>query len=236
MASLQQLESIDVMATFPNIESYEKIIFEALQFRTIVKHRALEPFYFDDPWSKHLRGKVVLIVHAFVSSIRCQLWRSDVLFSNPNVLPPFEAKFVQMPQALGGKKPHDSYMKTLSFVKKKIDLVGPFDVAIVAAGAYAMPIAMYCKSKHHAVAVVMGGGSQLLFGLKGHRWDTHPVLSKLYNTHWMYPLEEDTPLNANSIESGGPYWGSKEERLNKCPVQAKMKIENLKSKGGNGNN
>jgi UDP-arabinose 4-epimerase len=72
-----------------------------------------------------------------------------------------------------------------------------------------------------ATAIAMGGGSQLLFGLKGHRWDTHSVLSKLYNKNWMYPLEEDTPENAKTIEMGGPYWGPKQKRYKKCPVEQK---------------
>jgi FkbM family methyltransferase len=219
-SSLQQLESSDAMATFSNIKSFEEVIFKELRFNTIVKNRAIEPFYFDDPWSKHLRGKIVLIVHGFVPSIQCQLRRATLLFSNPNVLPPFTAKFVHMPQALGGQTPHRSYMHTLSAVKEQIDSAGPFDVAIIAAGAYAMPLAMHCKVKHRATAIAMGGGSQLLFGLKGHRWDTHPILSKLYNAHWMYPLEQDTPDNAKSIEMGGPYWGSKGQRLEKCPIKA----------------
>ena len=34
----------------------------------------------------------------------------------------------------------------------------------------------------------------------------------------MYPLEEDTPDNAETIEMGGPYWGAKTQRLKKCPI------------------
>merc|ERR1712167_183740 len=119
---------------------------------------------------------------------------------------------------------HGSYMDTLSTVKEEIDAEGLFDVAIIAAGAYAMPLAMHCKVGHNATAIAMGGGSQLLFGLKGHRWDTHPILSKLYNAHWMYPLEQDTPDNAKSIESGGPYWGSNGQRLKKCPIKAAAQL------------
>ena len=219
MDSLRQLESSDAMATFPNIKTYEDIIFKVLKMNTIMKNRALEPFYFEDPWSKHLRDKTVLIVHGFVPSIKCQLRRAQVLFSNPEILPPFKTKFVHMPQALGGRTPHKSYMETLSYVKTQIDDVGPFDVAIIAAGAYSMPLALYCKVKHSATAIAMGGGSQLLFGLKGKRWNTHPILSKLYNKNWIYPLEEDTPQNAKHIELGGPYWGPANERHIACPVK-----------------
>ena len=219
MNALKQLDNNDAMATFPNIKANEDKIFPHLKCTTLVKNRAIEPFYFDDPWSKHLEGKTVLIVHGFISSIKCQLLHYKNLFVNEHVLPSFTPKFVQMPQALGGKTPHGSWMETLEAVTKLIDNVGPFDVAIVAAGAYAMPLAVHCKIKHNATAIAMGGGSQLMFGLKGKRWDTHPDLSKLYNKHWMYPLEKDTPDNAQTIEHGGPYWGPKEKRHAICPVK-----------------
>ena len=122
-----------------------------------------------------------------------------------------------MPQCLGGQTPHNSYVETLKSVQQVIDGIEFFDIAIIAAGAYAMPLAVYCKLRRNASAIVMGGGSQLLFGLKGHRWDSHSVLSKLYNKDWIYPLEQDTPKNARMIEMSGPYWGPESKRLKSCP-------------------
>lgn len=214
--SLKQLTSTDAMGSFEQNE--ENTVLKAMP-SVVFKNRALEPFYFNDPWSQKLKGKTVLIVHGFIPSIKCQLRRREKLFSNPLTLPEFEPKFVKMPFAHGFRRPHGSYLETLDAVKAKIDAVGHFDITIVSAGAYAMPLAVYCKNKHNATAFAMGGGTQLLFGLKGHRWDSHPVLSKIYNPHWMYPLEEDTPNNAVDIEIGGPYWGRRGQRLNKCPVQ-----------------
>ena len=37
------------------------------------------------------------------------------------------------------------------------------------------------------MAVQMSGATQLLFGIKGKRWDTHPIISKLYNEAWGPP-------------------------------------------------
>lgn len=104
------------------------------------------------------------------------------------------------------------------FVKHKIDNIGNFDVSIISAGAYEMLLVVQYKIKNKSIAIVMGGGSQLMFDLKGHRWDNKQEILKLYNNNWMYPLEEDTPNNANTIEMGGHYWGPKEKRLKKCPI------------------
>ncbi len=218
--ALTHLDEGDAMASHSNIRGAEDRLFPRMSMGVIMNNRALEPFYFSNPWSQYLGGKTVLVVHSFTDSIKCQLRRSNVLFANPLILPPgIVWKHVTMPQCLGRRTPHSSWHETLGAAKKMIDDSGRFDVAIVAAGSYAMPLAMHCKTRHRSSAIVMGGGSQLLFGLKGRRWNTHPVLSRLYNSHWMYPLKSDTPHNANTIEDRGPYWGAANQQENRCPVR-----------------
>ena len=46
---------------------------------------------------------------------------------------------------------------------------------------------------------------QLLFGIKGKRWDDHPVISKLYNPAWVRPDETEGISNKEKVE-GGSYW------------------------------
>ena len=179
-AALAQLNETDVMATF-GLAAEVPILREMPT--AVTKNRVLEPYYFGNPWSRHLKNKTVLIVHGFVPSIKCQLRRQSTLFSNPLVLPEFRPKFVHMPFAFGGRMPHGSYVETLEAVKTMIDNDGEFDVAIVSTGAYGMPLAVYCKTAHNATAIAMGGGAQVLFGLKGHRWDSRQVIRKLYNSH-----------------------------------------------------
>ena len=49
----------------------------------------------------------------------------------------------------------------------------------------------------------IGGALQLLFGIKGRRWDRE--FSSIYNDAWVRPEENEKPRNANSVE-GGCYW------------------------------
>ena len=218
--ALNQLDEGDAMGSMGHIQPFENKLFPRMSMGVVMTGRALEPFYFRNPWSRHLGGKTVLVVHGFTESIKCQLRRSKGLFANPLILPPdIVWKHVTMPQCLGRHTPHSSWHETFSAVKKMIDASGRFDIAIVAAGSYAMPLAMHCKTHLHSSAIVMGGGSQLLFGLKGRRWDTHPILSRLYNSNWMYPLKSETPSNANTVEDGGPYWGAPNQQESKCPVR-----------------
>ena len=52
-------------------------------------------------------------------------------------------------------------------------------------------------------AIQMSGALQLLFGIRGKRWDDHPIISKLYNDAWVRP--EETLAHKEKVE-GGSYW------------------------------
>ena len=54
-------------------------------------------------------------------------------------------------------------------------------------------------------SIHLGGATQILFGIKGHRWDTHDVISSFYNDHWVRPSKEETPEKAK-INEEGCYW------------------------------
>jgi hypothetical protein len=77
-------------------------------------------------------------------------------------------------------------------------------VALLGCGGLAMPLALRLK-KRGIVAIVLGGAIQLLFGIKGKRWSTHPVISGFFNDTWLFPSEGEIPGAATDIE-GGCYW------------------------------
>jgi hypothetical protein len=79
-----------------------------------------------------------------------------------------------------------------------------FDVAIIGAGAYSIPLAVTAK-RMGKFAIHIGGATQILFGIKGKRWDNHEIGKKFYNEYWIRPLKIETPDNANIIENGC-YW------------------------------
>ena len=54
-------------------------------------------------------------------------------------------------------------------------------------------------------AIHIGGGLQILFGIKGRRWDVHPEISQLYNDSWVRPSNNEKTLNIDVVE-GGTYW------------------------------
>jgi NADPH-dependent 2,4-dienoyl-CoA reductase/sulfur reductase-like enzyme len=88
-------------------------------------------------------------------------------------------------------------------MKSEIEAVD-FDVCIIGAGAYGLPLAAHAK-KLGKMAVHLGGATQILFRIRGRRWDDHRIISKLYNEHWTHPKPWETPGRSNRVE-GGAYW------------------------------
>ena len=79
-----------------------------------------------------------------------------------------------------------------------------FNVAILGCGAYGFPLAARIKQAGKQ-AIHLGGATQILFGIKGSRWDNNPFISKLYNSNWIRPNESEKPTNSGSVENSC-YW------------------------------
>ena len=169
------------------------------------KLEALEPYYYDNPWSEALRGKKVLVVHPFVESIKKQYKKREKLFADKNILPEFASLIcVKAVQSIAGEKTEfDTWFDALDFMKKQIAKID-FDVAIIGAGAYSLPLAAYVKELGK-VSVQMSGSTQILFGIKGKRWENIPEVSKYFNEYWVKPSDNETPQNSKKVE-GGSYW------------------------------
>ena len=171
-----------------------------------VHNRAIEPWYTPDaPWTAALKGKRVLVIHPFDQTIRSQYARREKLFPGTDILPEFELCTLKAVQTIAGQKDErfETWFDALDYMYKealKID----FDVAILGCGAYGLPLAAKLK-KAGKQAVHLGGATQLLFGIKGARWDNMPHIAKLYNECWVRPSDADKPRDAQKVE-GGCYW------------------------------
>ena len=107
-------------------------------------------------------------------------------------------------QGLAGQKTgYDTWFDALAAMEARMDACN-YEVAIIGAGAYGLPLAAHARDTGH-VAIQMSGATQLLFGIKGRRWDAHPQISKLYNPAWVRPAPTEQPANKQAVE-GGSYW------------------------------
>lgn len=167
--------------------------------------RGLEPYYHDQPWSQELAGKKVLVISPFISSIESQYQkRQQVWASRPEMLPDFQLHLIRCPLSAALAPPQDSdwlaARDRMTHEMAKID----FDVAIIGAGAWSLPLAVRAKQMGK-IGIHLGGSAQILFGVKGGRWDTHPIISSFFNEYWVRPSQQDRPQEAHRIE-GGCYW------------------------------
>ena len=171
----------------------------------LIPPRSIEPYYDVDPWSRGLRGRKVLVVHPFAESIREQYENNrESLFDDPEVLPPFDLRLVKAVQSsAGGATSFDTWFNALDSMKAAMDAT-TYDVCLVGAGAYGLPLAAHAKRSGKS-AVQMGGATQILFGIKGRRWDDHEIISKLYRESWVRPKTCEVPRNAMAVEDGC-YW------------------------------
>lgn len=167
--------------------------------------RALEPYYHAQPWSEALAGKKVLVVHPFRETILRQYARREAIFPGTGILPAFaDLTVIRAVQGLAGQETgYHSWFDALAAMKAQMD-AADYEVAIIGAGAYGLPLAAHARDTGH-VAIQMSGATQLLFGIKGKRWDDHPVISRLYNDAWVRPDESEGIAHREKVE-GGSYW------------------------------
>ncbi len=169
---------------------------------------AIEPYYStqngDIPWTKALESKKVLVIHPFAKSIEKQFENREHLFNNPDILPPFKLQTIQAVQSIATQEtPFKNWFEAFDYMCKEIEK-RDFDIAIIGAGAYGLPLASFIKQIGKK-AIHMGGATQILFGIKGKRWDEIEFFQNLYNNYWTRPLPEEIPQKANQVEDGC-YW------------------------------
>ena len=171
-----------------------------------IHSRALEPFYHEDPWSSVLKDKRVLVISPFEKSIKKQYEKREDLWENKNILPDFKLHTLRTPMSAGISDPEfDTWFDGLEYFKKQIKGKAP-EFVIVGAGAWSLPVVAYC-SELGIDALHMGGGTQILFGIKGRRWDDHDVISTFYNEHWIRPSDEEIPERMENMRiDTGHYW------------------------------
>jgi hypothetical protein len=172
----------------------------------LTKLRALEPFFYDEPWSAALYKKKVLVIHPYFESITQQFHNRSKLFEDQSILPDFELityrPFHVHTDDLGRYK---NWNEALYDMHREISLID-FDIALIGAGHFGLPLASFIKVSLGKQAIHIGGSLQLLFGIKGKRWENRDH-SKLFNEYWVYPNENETPPEEirNKLD-GGDYW------------------------------
>lgn len=199
----ESAQDVDMFGVWFNfMEDY--VIHETAPNASLVRLEYLEPYRSSFPWSRALKGKKVLVVHPFADSIRKQYARRELLFNNNDVLPEFYLKVYKAIQTnAGGICKYDSWFLALDRMFEDIQKID-FDIAIIGCGAYGLPLAAKIK-KMGKQAIHLGGATQILFGIRGARWDKKIDMQKYFNEYWIRPDISEKPKDAEKVENAC-YW------------------------------
>lgn len=203
---IEKMPLVDILGSWiPSEVYFEKELENARK----VDLYTLDPYFATQPWTRALAGKKVLVVHPFAETIRTQYAKRKHLFANPDILPDFELKTIKAVQSIGG---NDNGFKTwfdaLNSMQKQIDSED-YDICLLGCGAYGFLLAAHVKEQGKK-AFHLGGALQLLFGIRGARWEDpayHPQYPyyTLMNEYWVRAGEKERPAAAKQVE-GGCYW------------------------------
>jgi hypothetical protein len=125
------------------------------------------------------------------------------------MLPEFELRTLRAVQSIAGERTDfATWFDALHWMEQQMDAVD-YDVCLVGCGAYGFPLAAHAKRTGHK-AVHLGGSLQLLFGIRGQRWESPQYndeydYSRLMNEHWVRPAADERPRDAEQVE-GACYW------------------------------
>lgn len=201
---LECCPDIDLLGVW-NILLQSYLADECTTNAVLAELRMFEPYYFEHPWTAALQGRKVVVIHPFARTIESQYQKRKNLFTNPYVLPAFELRTVKAVQTLAGEKDErfTTWFEALDYMYEEC-MKEDFDVALIGCGAYGFPLAAKIK-RAGKQAVHIGGSLQLLFGIKGSRWDNHEIISKLYNDAWVRPSETEKIKKSEAVEKSC-YW------------------------------
>ncbi len=199
----EALSYIDVICTWEKKE--EPFVFHhCCPTASIIPMPTFDAYRFEKPWTAALAGKRVLVIHPFTVTISNQYQHHNLIFKNPLTLPHFTLLTLKAVQTIANTPTHyktwSEALKSMCDAMEKIE----WDIVLIGAGAYGLPLAAHAK-KMGKKAVHMGGNLQILFGIKGKRWEDDQQIQTIYNDYWVRPLPEETPEKFLKIESGA-YW------------------------------
>ena len=201
----EALHHVDIIAVFGNAGEREIMNHEG-RHAMLCETDGLEPWDAAVPWSAALEGKRVLMIHPFVETAKSQYenHRAALWPHQPTVLPEFELQTLRMPLSVGIAPPEEAdWHERLDRMRHDMS-DREFDVALIGAGGMSLPLAAHAK-KMGAIGIHMGGPSQLLFGIRGRRWDEDPGYQHIFTNSWTRPSRVETAPASAKIE-GGCYW------------------------------
>lgn len=215
---IDSIRNADVMAEgwYEPLKEVEKDILDMYnKNRKTIFLKNLEPYYVESElrWTQHLDGKRVAIINSFAETCETQTYMSKAIWPEfTESLIPSNTKWVPIrtfysPRLADGNAGWPNHIKSWKEATDYIveqTLQEKCEVAIIGCGGIGMIVGNKLKNKG-LKCIVLGGATQILFGIKGARWENHSIISKFFNNAWVYPPISCKPTHGKLIENGC-YW------------------------------
>lgn len=202
----KDFQDVDILGYFED-HPIEEYIVSCYYKSKLIRLEQIETILYDVPWTMALKGKKVLVISPFVETIKEQYPKMDKIYAGHKMLPEFELKTLKSVWFSGSREDDDfdTWFDALNYLYEeamKID----FDVALLSCGTFGFDLACMFK-RAGKQAIQYGGALQVLFGIRGARWDNYPPYSKYYNEHWVRAPKAEAPGKGfrNKLD-GGCYW------------------------------
>lgn len=207
---IQSMSNCDILGVWSGVLGFEKYLVNSFCQSNCLYTRMgyIAPsIHSPIPFTYALKDAKVLVIHPFAKSIEAQYQNRQKLFKNDRVLPCFTLRTLKAIQTAGDEVDDrfTNWFEALDWMSEEVSKID-FDIALLGCGAYGFPLASKIKNMGK-IAIHFGGNLQLLFGIKGRRWEIEqPQIGKeFFNEYWIYPSQEEKIKNFSKIE-GGCYW------------------------------
>lgn len=203
---LADLHQVDLLPAWSKvIPDFESHIFSTYCPESyITKLQHLEPYFFETPWTKYLEGKKVAVFSPFADSIKKNYIQLEKIWDG-KIMPNFTLEVVNYPVSLALGK-NNKYKTSRDVYQEYIEKIHSmnFDVGIFGTGHTGLLFAIECK-KLNRTGIHLGGPTQILFGVKGNRWEENTAFHSFFNESWTRPMSHETPTEIHRVE-GACYW------------------------------
>lgn len=214
---LEQVRKINILGVFlaeqePELIKNTKIQSKLIPFHLTEPDRSI-PSDSENCYLPYLKDKKILFISPFAELLKSRaekdkferVWKK----TEKKWFFPMDCDAIEIPYSFGtSTQTHQDYGDSLALLKKICAEIETrdFDVALIAAGALALPIAAHIK-KIGKIGISLGGHLQVLFGINGGRWKNDDFWVENYiNDSWIdMPLKYHPP-NMSNLADQGAYW------------------------------
>ncbi|WP_051196895.1 hypothetical protein [Butyrivibrio sp. XBB1001] len=198
----------DIFSVFQDMISEEYLAERYVNKAQFVSMSNTAPIRAKRPWSEALAGKKVLVVSIFADFLEMQYEKRSKLYNGEWQFPDFELIPVKSIWYFSKQKnsQFQTWFDALNYLYDEI-MKHDFDIAILSCGSFAIHLAPMIK-RAGKQAIQYAGELQMLFGIRGQRWDDHPFFSKYYNDSWIRVTPEESGVTSNNSKGldEGCYW------------------------------